>query len=224
MHLVSRSLRFVRGALLSFGPEVMKRTVWNREYAGNKWHFADSTVGDCVYPYLEKYAAGGSILDLGCGSGNTANELADAAYHSYMGVDISDEALAKARKWTADNGREHKNRFTRADLLRFEPTGRFDVILFRESLYHVPLTRIIPVLNKYAAHLNANGVFIVRLYAPDVGRGRTRPAKMLEVIADHCEVVDKGRFGERSATVIVFRKKHFPETATTKRLASAVRQ
>jgi SAM-dependent methyltransferase len=213
----------MRGALLSFGPEVMKRRVWNREYSGTKWLFADSTVGDCVYPYLEKYSARGSILDLGCGSGNTANELADSAYQSYMGVDISDEALVKARRWTLENGREHKNRFTRADILRFEPTGQFDVILFRESLYHVPLGKIIPILDKYAPHLKPNGVFVVRLYVPDGGRTKTRPARMLEVIAEHCEIVDKGQFGERAATVIVFRKKSFAGTSTTDPLALAAK-
>jgi SAM-dependent methyltransferase len=207
--IISRSLRFLRGALLSFGPETMKRRVWNKEYSDNKWYFADDTAGDCVYSYLEKYAGCGNILDLGCGSGNTANELAESAYQSYIGVDISDEALAKARKRTTANGREDKNRFTRADFLGFEPVGEFDVILFRESLYHVPINKIMPIVNKYAKHLKDTGVFIVRLYAPDGGRNKARPVKMIEVIARHCDVIEKARYYDRAATVVVFRPRQY---------------
>ena len=41
-----------------------------------------------------------SVADLGCGPGNTANELAETAYRNYIGVDISEEALAKAARRT----------------------------------------------------------------------------------------------------------------------------
>jgi len=75
MYIVNRTLGFLRGFLLSYGPTNLKRRVWDKEYSGDKWNFADDTVGDCVYAHLEKHASNGSILDIGCGSGNTATEL-----------------------------------------------------------------------------------------------------------------------------------------------------
>ena len=73
--MIQRIVRFTQAALKSYGPSGLKKVMWDREYASDKWNFADNTAGDCVYPLLEKYAAGGTIMDLGCGSGNTANEI-----------------------------------------------------------------------------------------------------------------------------------------------------
>src|SRR5271168_4738318 len=109
MYIVDRTLRFARGFMMSYGPSDIKKRLWDKEFSGTKWDFINITVGDCVYPYLEKYAQNGNILDLGCGPGNTANELAENVYKTYMGVDISEAALAKAVKRTEKNGRAHKN-------------------------------------------------------------------------------------------------------------------
>src|SRR5258708_39996767 len=109
MYIVDRSVRFVLGFLLSYGPTSLKKLVWDKEYSGDKWAFADNTVGDCVYGPLEKYAANGSVLDIGCGSGNTATEMSAAAYQTYVGVDISEEALAKAARRSKEIGRHNKN-------------------------------------------------------------------------------------------------------------------
>ena len=76
MYIVDRTLTFARGFIASYGPSIVKKRIWDKEFLGTKWDFIDNTAGDCVYPYLEEYAHNGNILDLGCGPGNTANELA----------------------------------------------------------------------------------------------------------------------------------------------------
>src|SRR5580698_8032980 len=108
---MQRIITRIQSALKSYGPSSLKRVLWNKEYSGDKWNFADNTLGDCVYPHLEKHAANGSILDLGCGTGNTANELAANAYQTYVGVDISEACLNKAIRRTRETGRTEKNRF-----------------------------------------------------------------------------------------------------------------
>src|SRR2546426_5878593 len=117
---MERTLSFMRGLLKSYGPSSVKKRLWDAEFSIGKWNFIDDTVGDCVYPYLEKYARKGNILDLGCGPGNTATELAPDAYGQYVGVDISEAALSKAAKRTQVSGRSNKNRFMQADFLSFE--------------------------------------------------------------------------------------------------------
>jgi len=104
MYIVDRSLQFFRGFLLSYGPSNLKKRFWDKEYSEEKWSFAYDTVGDCVYGHLEKHVANGNILDIGCGSGNTATELAPI-YKTYLGVDISEAALAKAKKRSEECGR-----------------------------------------------------------------------------------------------------------------------
>jgi SAM-dependent methyltransferase len=208
MYLAKRTARFMVGFIMSYGPKKMKERVWDKEFANGKWDFIDDTAGDCVYPVLEKYTKGGSILDLGCGPGNTANELADSAYRTYLGLDISKEALVKAAERSKANGRAHKNSFTTGDFLSFEPNQKFDVILFRESMYHIPLHKIKPVLKHYSQYLTEQGLFIVRMYLSMDGKSKFRPTKMVEAIEENYEVVEKGEFGgEGAATVIVFRRR-----------------
>jgi len=208
MYIVDRSLRFIRGALLSYGPSFLKKSVWDQEYSTSKWNFNDNTRDDFVYPYLEKWARKGSVLDLGCGSGNTSNELADSAYTSYLGVDISDVALARARRRTEQSGRTSKNKFVQGELLSYIPPQRFDVILFRESMYHVPLGKVKAVLDHYANYLTPEGVIIVRMSKTENSKPKWRPTAMFRVIEMEFDVIEQGEcrvgFG---GTVIVFRAK-----------------
>jgi SAM-dependent methyltransferase len=180
--------------------------LWDQEFSGTHWDFIDDTAGDCVYAHLEKHLHYGSILDLGCGPGNTANELAGTAYTTYVGVDISEAALAKARKRTEENGRTAKNSFACSDFLDYRPAHQFDVILFRESMYHVPLGKVKPILDHFSKHLKNDGVFVVRMNISD-GKGGVKPrlGAIVSVIEAGYDVVEKKQYGESGPTVIVFR-------------------
>lgn len=208
MYIVNRTLTFARGFLASYGPSRIKKRLWDREYSGTKWDFINNTAGDCVYPFLEKYGRNGNILDLGCGPGNTANELAPEAYKCYVGVDISDAALAKAIKRTEESGRASKNSFVNSDFLSYEPNRDFDIILFRESMYHIPYGQVLPILRKFSKHLKSTGVFIVRLYAGDHRPGviKTRVTAKLDLIKREFEVVESQQFDLPALpNVLVFR-------------------
>ena len=210
MYIVDRGLHLMREFLLSYGPTSVKKRIWDKEYSDNKWHFADNTAGDCVYRHLEKFAGNGSILDIGCGSGNTATEVAESAYTTYIGVDISEEALAKAEKRSKQCGRQAKNSFACSDFLNYVPTGQFDVILFRESVYHIPMAKIKSTLDRYAPYLKDNGVFIVRLFAGDRNafQPKPRPTEMLSIIEQEFSVIEKKQYHDEGLpTVLVFRPK-----------------
>ena len=208
MYIVDRTVRFARGFLLSYGPSSVKKRLWDEEFSGTKWDFINNTVGDCVYPFLEKYSKNGNILDLGCGPGNTANELDAGVYESYIGVDISEAALAKAVKRTEENGRAGKNTFVNSDFLGYHPSREFDVILFRESLYHVPFGQVLPILTKFSKNLKSNGVFIVRLYAGEHKSGviKKRVTAKLDLIKREFDVVESQQFDLPALpNVVVFR-------------------
>jgi len=207
MYIAQRVVTFVQGFLASYGPFSVKKRLWDRNFAGGKWDFIDNTAGDCIYPHLEKHARGGDILDLGCGPGNTANELANGAYRSYIGVDISEVALEKAVRRTRDNGRADKNSFVNSDFLEYAPAHDFDVILFRESLYHVPYGQVLPILEKYSKHVKKNGVFIVRLYAgDDTKKTKFRVARKLDLLKREFDIVESCEYDQPGTpTVLVFR-------------------
>jgi SAM-dependent methyltransferase len=208
MYIIDRTLRFTRGFLLSYGPTPIKKFFWDQEFSSGKWNFIDDTASDCVYSHLERFSANRSVLDLGCGPGNTANELAPI-YESYVGMDISEEALAKARQRTEKNGRAKKNRFEQGDFLSYVPPQKFDVILFREAMYHVPLGKVKGILDRFSKYLTNDGVFIVRLYVRDTKKGNTkyRPLAMIGIMEKEFDVVEKSHYDDSGATVIVFRPK-----------------
>lgn len=206
MQMVQRTLTIMRGLLKRYGPSKIKTRLWDQEFASGHWDFIDNTIGDCVYPHLEKHLKSGSLLDLGCGPGNTANELAADSYKTYVGVDISETALAKAIKRTEQNGRAGKNSFACSDFLSYRPTQKFDVVLFRESMYHVPLGKVKLILDHFSKYLKDEGVFIVRMNTTDSKGGhRSRLTAAIDVMEDNFDVMEKRQYDGSGATVIAFR-------------------
>src|SRR5579863_1926032 len=116
MSVVGRVAHYATGLFLRYGPSSLRRRFWDREFANGKWSFADDTSSDVVYRHLEKYAGHGSVLDLGCAQGSTAVELA-SPYKRYVGVDISEVALKRAREKTAKAGRANRASFVCSDFL-----------------------------------------------------------------------------------------------------------
>ncbi len=200
MKLAQRSWQVVRGKLQAYGTPGVRRYLWNHEFARGRWQCLDCTPGDCVYSFVEKYARQGSILDLGCGSGSTASEIAADTYSRYVGIDISDVAVGKARARTEQNGRVRKNRFLQSDILTFAPAQQFDVILLRDSIYYVPFTRIEAMLRRYASFLKESGVFIVRVL-----EWTGKCGAILELIGTSFDVVQRDYFENPTAAVVVFR-------------------
>jgi SAM-dependent methyltransferase len=90
---------------------------------------------------LKDLPAGSSVLDLGCGNGELARELARQGHGgSYLGVDASPELLAKAA------ARSPSVRFLRADLSAAswadDLGGPFDRIYAFAVLHHFPGSRL----------------------------------------------------------------------------------
>lgn len=78
------------------------------------------------------------VVDVGCGTGHT---LATLARHlpqaDFLGLDVSDRALALARRHAREAGAGN-TRFAHADITAPGELGRFDVVLCLGVLHHVP--------------------------------------------------------------------------------------
>jgi SAM-dependent methyltransferase len=186
--------------LQSYGTAQMKRSLWNGEFARGRWHCPDRSPGDFACAYVEKYARGGSILDLGCGAGRVAAELDASTYRQYVGVDVSDVALETARDDAARSGRAARNQFIQSDIATYVPAQRHDVILFIESLYYIPWRRIHAALDGYAKQLTPRGVFIVRIWT-----GTDKYMPLVRLIERHFEVLEQHSSTDPKAIVIVFK-------------------
>ena len=98
-----------------------------------------------------------TILDVGCGPGRLAELLAPFSFTSYLGIDLSTEAIKRARL-----REQTRARFRVVDLNEWNPRGRFSVIIFCESLNYAihPVTTLL----RYGRALERNGAIIVSLY------------------------------------------------------------
>lgn len=182
----------LRGAITKYGPAPLKQAVWDHEFASGKWACLDAPEHG-THPEVE--AHGGAVLDLGCGPGRTGRELRPGSFTSYLGVDISAVAVEAARQHA--RGR-HDLAYAQGDLLTFVPPHPFDVILFGDSIYYVPLPKIPSLFAHYRSSLAPGGVFIVRVCDPT---GRYQP--LLHAIRDVL-VLDVDRCVVNAAGVPVY--------------------
>lgn len=92
------------------------------------------------------------ILDAGCGSGAALNYL--SAFGDVIGVDLSDDALAYARK---------KGKVKKADLssLPFKD-GSFDVVFCMQVLYHMWVKDEKKVLSEFHRVLKNGGILLLQ--------------------------------------------------------------
>jgi len=199
VRLFKRAKYIVKARVLKkWGSSSIKKAIWDEEFGRGQWDYLEHTMGDLIYPYLEKYAKNGSILDLGCGSSNTGNEIDESKYRSYTGVDISETAIQKALARTISNDRKTKNEYFCADITLYVPRMRYDVILFRESIFYIPTYRIKGLLERYSPYLTSSGVFIVRMC------DRRRYRSIVHVIDTHRHVVEASPASDANI-ILVFR-------------------
>jgi 2-polyprenyl-3-methyl-5-hydroxy-6-metoxy-1,4-benzoquinol methylase len=185
-------------AIKRWGSLAAKKTLWDEEFGSGQWNYLERTNEDPIYPILEKYVRNGAILDMGCGSGNTANELEYTKFGCYTGTDLSEVAVQKAIQRTKNNGREGKTEFRCAPIEDFSPEKAYDVILFRESIFYIPVRKIKAVLDRYAPHLKGDGVFIVRMC------DREKYAPIVELINQHYSVLEEKAVEGAKDIIIVF--------------------
>ncbi|HSL03446.1 MAG TPA: class I SAM-dependent methyltransferase [Nitrospiraceae bacterium] len=199
MQFTQKARNILRAVVQRHSTAGMKKRLWDSEFSGGRWDCLDNTPGDCIYTFLEKYARKGSILDLGCGSGNTASELSDAAYADYVGVDISDVAIQKAISKTREAQRENKHRFVQSEFFSFVPDKYYDIVLFRDSIYYVPLGRVTAMLKRYANYLSRDGVFVVRLW------GSEKNQSIIDLITANFTVLETYSQDNPKTMILVFR-------------------
>jgi trans-aconitate methyltransferase len=98
-----------------------------------------------------------AILDVGCGSGRLATVLQRYPFGRYLGVDLSDEGIARARALNLP-GME----FREGNYETWRPEGRFDAILFNECIGYARDPAA--TLAAFTPHLTDGGLFFLSHY------------------------------------------------------------
>lgn len=139
----------------------ISNTTWNDEYDSGAWDYLSSTkeVGrySVIVGYCLHFKPAARILDVGCGTGILARWLSNAAISSYLGIDLSEAAIEKARQSNIQRAE-----FAVADVTTFQTSQLFDVIVFNEVLYY--LRNPDDYLGRFARYLAPGGILVVSMW------------------------------------------------------------
>ncbi len=117
-------------------------------------------------PWLLRWAQG-KILELGCGSGRLLWPLAQAG-HEVVGLDLSGEMLALARRDLAAQGHGEKVTLVQVDITQFDlPHKPFDTaVVFCNTLLHLDPIALGQMLRHTAVHLRPGGRLLIDVPNP----------------------------------------------------------
>lgn len=199
-NLTKRALFFL---FKKIGWASIRKKVWDEEFSDGVWNYLEpnpSQVADKLNYYMEKYCNGGNILELGCGFGKTGLEIDPDKYTHYKGVDISMVAITKAIEFSsADTNRHGKNSFVIGDISAYVPETKYNIILFRESIYYLNKFAIQKMLNKYKGYLKDDGVIIVRIHDSH------KYKSIIRLIINTYNIQDKFESDTSRMIILVFR-------------------
>lgn len=171
-----------------FGGRVLRRRAFDAKYRSGRWNF--DRQDPALNALIERYAAGGEILILGCGRAAVASHLDPGSYSRIVGIDLSPPAIEFA------NSLKTKNATFRVGDMTKEPlSGHYSVILLPESVYYVPHRKLTGFLEHLRRLLAPEGVVIATVSDPE------RHASTIEAVRRLCIVLKE----EPNQALLVFR-------------------
>lgn len=155
------------------------REALDREYRSGAWdHFfgfdelpRHLVLAGAIHHFFPETPA---VLDVGCGSGRLATVFRHYPFSRYLGVDVSGEAVARARALGLP-----RMEFTEGNYETWRPAGRFEAIAFNECIGYAQDPAA--TLAAFAAHLQPGGRFFVSHFR--FGRHRAQWRRMESVCA-----------------------------------------
>lgn len=130
---------------------------WEAEFLNGRWDYLDKLPIErsrhaIISTYYQHYFPSGNVLDVGCGEATMCDYVNDKA--KYFGIDISPTAIKKGLKKGSLN-------LICSDATNFEPSQKFDVIVFSEMLFYTDYKSLI---KQYSNYLAKDGIFIISMF------------------------------------------------------------
>ncbi len=172
-----------------FGNVRLRQWAFDEKFRSGEWNFKPSNE---LAEVIDRYAEGGSILMLGCGSGSLVEGLNPTRYSKLIGVDLSDEAIRRANRNSGPG-----IQFIVGDMTRFSSAERFKVILLSESLYYVSWWRRRAFLSRLLELLERDGRIVITIAQP------YRFARLIRMIRRNFHVLEDKAFQNSSRRLLV---------------------
>jgi len=157
----------------------------------------------------------GSVLDLGCGTGNHALPLAERGY-SVVGVDRSEDMLQRAREKALHNRGSLSPEFVLGDVRTIDLDRTFDAVLMMFAVlgYQPGNDDVAAALATVRRHLRSGGLFIFDVwYGPAVlHQGPSPRFKIIEVPSGELIKSSRGELlTSRNSCLVSFHLWHIAE-------------
>lgn len=176
--------------LIPYEPIRVTSNKWETAYAGGVWDWIGKVDQLSRYSiitgYCHFYKPSASILDLGCGEGWQAERMDKLKYHDYLGIDISSEAINRARKFE-----DEKTEFRSMNVEDVSLDKEYDIIIFNEILYY--LDDPVAMMDRLIEGLTEDGIMIVSMYNSEMTKKLWRAIESKYTVLD--EVGLKNRKG-----------------------------
>lgn len=167
---------------------------WEGEYEGGVWKFlreaGELSRYSVVAAFVDHFAPGGSVLDVGCGEGILLEKLRPYGIARYTGIDVSRVAISKCPP-----AQDETVRFEVADAERYRPESSFDAIVMNECLYY--FERPVEVALAFRDALADKGVMVVSQF-----RSR-RSSAIARRLREELALLEETRITNRRGTWIV---------------------
>jgi 2-polyprenyl-3-methyl-5-hydroxy-6-metoxy-1,4-benzoquinol methylase len=176
---------------------------WDDQYARGHWDLlhdpAELARYGSLLAFCQRLTPARTWLDVGCGDGLLRDLLRTPGYQRYVGVDLSEAAIERARR-NADG----RDVLVAADAETFDPGEAFDVVVLNESLYY--FTDPLRQATRYLAMTAPGGVLAVSMFESR----RTRA--ILRVLAQRLPLLEEVRVAGRRGTwaIAIFRPEPQP--------------
>ncbi len=146
---------------LKFYPTTIEPVELNNEYINGLW---DALTGleevarfGILSSLIINYKSSPKILEIGSGEGTLGKNLNMSKISSFVGLDISEEAIRRA------NEQKHlKEIYLEIDALNYDTQEKFDIIIFNECLEYFNNHDFL--LKKYNKFLENDGIVIVSMF------------------------------------------------------------
>lgn len=177
-----------------FGSPGLRQAAYDAKFLAGKWDTGPGEVSPVLVETVLRYAGGGRVALMGCGTGGLAAVLDRSGCASILGIDLSPVAVERAKGLALAHAR-----FEVADICSWECTGRYDAIVLEESLYYLSRREQERFLAAHRASLTRTGVFVVTV--SDAARYRA----MLNMIRSRYQVLEDRENWNARQRLIVFR-------------------
>ena len=115
------------------GDSPFEKEQWEEQFAGGRWDYLaeEEARYRALAELVARHRPRARVLDVGCGAGPLVPALREAGIASYLGLDVSETAVARARR--LEDG---STGFLAVDAENWTTDERFDAVIFNESLYY----------------------------------------------------------------------------------------